>query len=107
MNDKNILASFTCLVKIKHPNTDTESDDYWMFSYRELFETLDEAKRYISFVFDDIYKKFPDNLKRYLYGDEYNISINTFSKNGELCKIYRYDFDTRKIKDVVINNSEG
>ena len=56
---KNILAVFNCLVKVRYPNGEyhTEDDRYWMQSHQDLFETLEEAEKYISEIFDDVYER--------------------------------------------------
>lgn len=78
---KNILAVFNCLVKVRYPNGEyhTEDDRYWMQSHQDLFETLEEAERYISGIFDDIYERIdsddPEECPYDLVNDEYDIYI--------------------------------
>ena len=78
---KNILAVFNCLVKVRYPNGEyhTEDDRYWMQSHQDLFETLEEAEKYISEIFDDVYERIdsddPEECPYDLVNDEYDIYI--------------------------------
>ena len=78
---KNILAVFNCLVKVRYPNEEyhTEDDRYWMQSHQDLFETLEEAEKYISGIFDDVYEGInsddPEECPYDLVNDEYDIYI--------------------------------